>query len=76
MNHNPQEVHPMSSTVSEARHELQAQYVAIDQILDAIAIPAGLNYDQTTGALLVADQVIEAIKAQKKAIRAALAKLI
>lgn len=66
----------MSSTVSEARHELQAQYVAIDQILDAIAIPAGLNYDQTTGALLVADQVIEAIKAQKKAIRAALSKLI
>lgn len=66
----------MSSTVSETRHELLAQYVAIDRILDAVTIPDNLNLDQSYGALLVADQVIEAIEAQKKAIRAALAKLI
>ena len=66
----------MSSTVSETRHELLAQYVAIDQILDAITIPDNLNIDQSYGALLVADQVIEAINAQKKAIRIALSKLI
>lgn len=65
----------MSSAVSETRHELLAQYVAIDQILNAIAIPDSLNLDQSYGALLVADQVIEAIKAQKKAIIAALTKL-
>lgn len=66
----------MSSTTTATRHELLARLDELDQLADAINIPEGLTLERSYGAMLMANQLLEAIKAQKKAIRAALAKLI
>ncbi len=66
----------MSSTVTSTRHELLARLDELDQLADAISVPEDLTLEQSYGAMLMANQILEAIKAQKKAIRDALAKLI
>lgn len=58
------------------RHELLARLDELDQLADTVSVPEGLTLEQSYGAMLMANQILEAIKAQKKAIRAALTKLI
>ena len=66
----------MSSTVTSTRHELLARLDELDQLADAVSVPEGLTLEQSYGAMLMANQILEAIKAQKKAIRDALQKLL
>lgn len=66
----------MSSTTTATRHELLARLDELDQLADAISIPDNLTLDQSYGAMLMANQILEVIKAQKKAIRLALSNLI
>ena len=66
----------MSSTTTATRHELLARLDELDQLADSVNVPEGLTPDESYGATLMANQILEAIKAQKKTIRAALTKLI
>ena len=58
------------------RYELLARLDELDQLADAVSVPEGLTLDQSHGAMLMANQILEAINTQKKAIRTQLSKLI
>lgn len=66
----------MSSTTTATRHELLARLDELDQLADTVSIPDGLTLEESRGAMLIASQILEAIKAQKKVIRTQLSKLI
>ena len=71
-----QEAQSMNSATISLRHELLARLDELDKLAESIMIPDNLTLDQSYGAALMTNELLKAINAQKKAIRAELAKLL